>query len=461
MQDDDRFPSQTGEYNTSDYTHAIDPAVDDDSVAGGGAAPDLAHGQAGPEADDGSHRHPQPQHEAQPAEAEFSPRHQHHLTVHDDDRIHDADTHHDDAQALEAVMQLAQAASQQHQEYQEQLERFHREQEQLKQQQQQLREADEEVAADEERQHRDDEQPRRRNSIEMVYGVGEVEGFVEQPRTAATSPQRKRRAEDHVQGGEARTSKAPRAEAASGEAPQQQQQGEAAHGLTFTQSWAAIGPEGVPWHSHQQQQQPTSSAAGSAAAAPESVSAPAHPSASESTSGAPTASYASAATMTAAPAGAATAPSASSPPSTPVPTSGGGAASPTPSQASPVAAAPVPPPPSATAAGGSDSEAQPGVEGTATETAAGKSSRQLSTSKRAAQNRAAQRAFRERRDKYVKELEGKAARLEEALRSADEHRKRHRDAIVTIDELRQDNHSLRVALAALGGHVAGPPPVRG
>ena len=84
--------------------------------------------------------------------------------------------------------------------------------------------------------------------------------------------------------------------------------------------------------------------------------------------------------------------------------------------------------------------------------------RQLSSSKRAAQNRAAQRAFRERRDKYVKELEGKAAQLESALRQAEESRIRYVDALTTIDGLRQDNHSLRVAIAALGGHVAGPPP---
>lgn len=90
-----------------------------------------------------------------------------------------------------------------------------------------------------------------------------------------------------------------------------------------------------------------------------------------------------------------------------------------------------------------------------------KPTRQLSTSKRAAQNRAAQRAFRERRDKYVKVLESKATRLEAAIRIATECKRRYVEALQTIDGLRQDNHTLRVALAALSGSGdnAGPGPV--
>ena len=80
-----------------------------------------------------------------------------------------------------------------------------------------------------------------------------------------------------------------------------------------------------------------------------------------------------------------------------------------------------------------------------------KPTRQLSTSKRAAQNRAAQRAFRERRDKYVKVLESKAARLEVAIRVANECKRRYTESLQTVDGLRQDNHTLRVALAALSG----------
>ncbi|KAJ1019240.1 hypothetical protein NDA13_006160 [Ustilago tritici] len=90
-----------------------------------------------------------------------------------------------------------------------------------------------------------------------------------------------------------------------------------------------------------------------------------------------------------------------------------------------------------------------------------KPTRQLSTSKRAAQNRAAQRAFRERRDRYVKVLESKATRLEAAIRIATECKRRYVEALQTIDGLRQDNHTLRVALAALSGSGdnAGPGPV--
>ncbi|GAC95347.1 hypothetical protein PHSY_002922 [Pseudozyma hubeiensis SY62] len=88
-----------------------------------------------------------------------------------------------------------------------------------------------------------------------------------------------------------------------------------------------------------------------------------------------------------------------------------------------------------------------------------KPTRQLSTSKRAAQNRAAQRAFRERRDKYVKVLESKAARLEVAINVATECKRRYAETLQTIDGLRQDNHTLRVALAALSGsNVEGQAP---
>ncbi|SNX86597.1 uncharacterized protein MEPE_05306 [Melanopsichium pennsylvanicum] len=89
--------------------------------------------------------------------------------------------------------------------------------------------------------------------------------------------------------------------------------------------------------------------------------------------------------------------------------------------------------------------------GSSSASPASKSTRQLSTSKRAAQNRAAQRAFRERRDKYVKVLESKATRLETAIRVATECKRRYVEALHTIDGLRQDHHALRVAVAALSG----------
>lgn len=61
--------------------------------------------------------------------------------------------------------------------------------------------------------------------------------------------------------------------------------------------------------------------------------------------------------------------------------------------------------------------------------------RHLSTTKRAAQNRNAQKAFRERREKYVKELEATAAEVAELHK--------------TIEELRQENLQLRDYTLAL------------
>lgn len=58
--------------------------------------------------------------------------------------------------------------------------------------------------------------------------------------------------------------------------------------------------------------------------------------------------------------------------------------------------------------------------------------------------------------RYVKELEQKAAQLNSALLAAEESRKRYAEALQTIEGLRQDNHSLRVALAAVGGGAALP-----
>ena len=82
--------------------------------------------------------------------------------------------------------------------------------------------------------------------------------------------------------------------------------------------------------------------------------------------------------------------------------------------------------------------------------------RTLSTSRRAEQNRNAQRVFRERKNKYIADLESKAASLESALLAAEEHRRRFNEAIETIEILKRDNDTLRVALRALGGHQAVP-----
>lgn len=61
--------------------------------------------------------------------------------------------------------------------------------------------------------------------------------------------------------------------------------------------------------------------------------------------------------------------------------------------------------------------------------------RNLSTTKRAAQNRNAQKAFRQRREKYVKDLETTAAEVAELHK--------------TIEELRQENLQLRDYTLAL------------
>ena len=84
--------------------------------------------------------------------------------------------------------------------------------------------------------------------------------------------------------------------------------------------------------------------------------------------------------------------------------------------------------------------------------------RPLSTTKRAAQNRAAQRAFRERRDQHVREVEAKAKQVDEALASAATHKQRYDELLKTIAGLRADNQSLRLAINALGGNAPPPPP---
>ncbi|EKM54602.1 uncharacterized protein PHACADRAFT_258572 [Phanerochaete carnosa HHB-10118-sp] len=89
--------------------------------------------------------------------------------------------------------------------------------------------------------------------------------------------------------------------------------------------------------------------------------------------------------------------------------------------------------------------------------------RQLSTSKRAEQNRKAQRAFRERRDQHVKALESRSQLLDAALASADEANRRWEDCRQLVDQLRIENSALRAALAQAQmmnpGSVPPPPPV--
>lgn len=84
--------------------------------------------------------------------------------------------------------------------------------------------------------------------------------------------------------------------------------------------------------------------------------------------------------------------------------------------------------------------------------------RPLNTTKRAAQNRAAQRAFRARRDEYVRTVEEKAKQLDEAMSASQTYKHRYEEALRTIESLRSDNQSLRMAISALGGQAPPPPP---
>ncbi|KAI9569637.1 hypothetical protein HD554DRAFT_2037992 [Boletus coccyginus] len=93
--------------------------------------------------------------------------------------------------------------------------------------------------------------------------------------------------------------------------------------------------------------------------------------------------------------------------------------------------------------------------------------RQLSQSKRAEQNRKAQRAFRERRDQRVKALESRSQLLDAALASADEANRRWEECRALVDQLRIENAALRAALSgqaqmsgslAPGQILAGQPP---
>jgi len=74
-------------------------------------------------------------------------------------------------------------------------------------------------------------------------------------------------------------------------------------------------------------------------------------------------------------------------------------------------------------------------------------SRTLSQSKRAEQNRKAQRAFRERRDQHVKALESRSQLLDAALASADEANRRWEECRALVDQLRIENAALRAALS--------------
>lgn len=75
----------------------------------------------------------------------------------------------------------------------------------------------------------------------------------------------------------------------------------------------------------------------------------------------------------------------------------------------------------------------------------GGNSRVLSTTKRAAQNRASQRAFRERRDRHIKELETKAAQFDTVNALFNDLRDRYAQMLGIMDALRRENEALRLA----------------
>jgi len=69
--------------------------------------------------------------------------------------------------------------------------------------------------------------------------------------------------------------------------------------------------------------------------------------------------------------------------------------------------------------------------------------RQLTNSKRAAQNRAAQRAFRQRKDRYIKDLEAKAKELEATKKQVEALQKDKVELQTIIRNLRNENAKLK------------------
>ncbi|RUS14840.1 hypothetical protein BC937DRAFT_93248 [Endogone sp. FLAS-F59071] len=69
--------------------------------------------------------------------------------------------------------------------------------------------------------------------------------------------------------------------------------------------------------------------------------------------------------------------------------------------------------------------------------------RSVQSSKRAQQNRAAQRAFRQRKDKYIKDLESKAKELEEAKLLVESLKKDNKSLQDTVRTLRQEVGKLK------------------
>ncbi|PWN37408.1 uncharacterized protein FA14DRAFT_159476 [Meira miltonrushii] len=97
--------------------------------------------------------------------------------------------------------------------------------------------------------------------------------------------------------------------------------------------------------------------------------------------------------------------------------------------------------------------AEEGGAGTEDEVLLARNGRPLNKSKRAAQNRQAQRAFRARRDEYVRQTEEKAKLTDEAVETAKKLKSRLDEALNAIKILREDNDALRLGIEALGGQA--------
>lgn len=73
-------------------------------------------------------------------------------------------------------------------------------------------------------------------------------------------------------------------------------------------------------------------------------------------------------------------------------------------------------------------------------------SRTVTQTKRAEQNRRAQKAFRERRDQHVRELEARSTMLDQAIADANESQRRYEECRHLVDALRLENQRLLAAL---------------
>ncbi|KAF8325153.1 uncharacterized protein EI90DRAFT_3073114 [Cantharellus anzutake] len=79
--------------------------------------------------------------------------------------------------------------------------------------------------------------------------------------------------------------------------------------------------------------------------------------------------------------------------------------------------------------------------------------RTVTQTKRAEQNRRAQKAFRERRDQHVRELETRSRLLDQAILDVNEARRRQNECQHLVDSLRLENQRL---LAALQQYTTNP-----